>query len=220
MSTAQEIDSHVNLLKAILWQYEQAGKLKSLAYSKQDWIDRVQTGFWADWYRDVFNIDTANKFGLSIWARILNISLGVDIEPDPTKIPFGFGSNNVNFENGNFGTQSTNTIRLGLEQQRLVIRMRYFQLTTRNTIPEINQFLARFFGQYGNSYVYDGLDMTMTYLFGFVPDSQIQFILENYDLLPRPAGVKVSWQTATVEKFGFGVENLNFNNGNLGASNA
>lgn len=217
MSTVQSIDANANLLQAILWQYEQADKLKSLAYAKQEWFDRTHAEFWSNWYRDVFNIDTANAFGLSIWARILNISLGVDVEAQPLKIPFGFGSSNKNFNNGNFGRQRSSTQQLGLEQQRMVIRMRYFQLTTRNTIPEINQFLARIFGSYGLAYVYDGLDMTMTYFFGFVPDSQIQFILDNYDLLPRPAGVKVNWQSATVNPFGFGIENRNLNNGNFGA---
>ena len=217
MSTVQEIDANANLLAAILWQYEQAGNLKSLAFSKQAWFERNHAQFWNSWYRDVFNIDTANSFGLSIWGRILNISLGVELEPQPFKESFGFGSNNKNFNNGNFGRQRSNNQQLGLEQQRMVIRMRYFQLTTRNTIPEINQFLARIFGSYGLAYVYDGLDMTMTYFFGFVPDSQIQFILEKYDLLPRPAGVKVSWQSATVDPFGFGINNRNLNNGNFGA---
>lgn len=217
MSTIQEIDANTNLLAAILWQYEQAGNLKTLAYAKQAWFDRVQVDFWSAWYRDVFNIDTANKFGLSIWGRILNISLGVDVEPTPFKDSFGFGANNRNFNNGNFGRPGTNTVQLGLEQQRLVIRMRYFQLTTRNTIPEINQFLVRIFGSYGTAFVRDNLDMTMTYYFGFVPDSQIQFIFENYDLLPRPAGVKVTWQSVASDHFGFGVENRNFNNGNFGA---
>lgn len=217
MSTIQDVELNANLLAAILWQYEQADKLKTLAYAKQAWFDRVHSEFWSAWYRDVFNIDTANSFGLSIWARILNISLGVDVPPEPAKVSFGFGLNNVNFNNGNFGRQATYTQRLTLEQQRLVIRMRYFQLTTRNTIPEINQFLARIFKPYGTAYAYDNLDMTMTYFFVFTPNSSIRFILENYDLLPRPTGVKVTWQSATTDPFGFGIENRNFNNGSFGA---
>lgn len=217
MSTIQSVELNANLLAAILWQYEQADKLKTLAYAKQAWFDRVQGEFWRQWYRDVFNIDTANKFGLSIWARILNISLGVDVPPQPAKANFGFGLANKNFNNGNFGRQTSQTQQLDLEQQRLVIRMRYFQLTTRNTVPEINQFLGRLFKSYGSVYVYDNLDMTMTYFFAFVPDNQIRFILDNYDLLPRPTGVKVTWTSASVDPFGFGIENRNFNNGNFGA---
>lgn len=217
MSTIQQIDSSVNLLAAILWQYEESGKLKSITQQKQEWYIANHSEFWNAWYRDVFNIDTANRFGLSIWGRILNISLGVDTEPQANKVPFGFGANNRNFNNGNFGRNKQATQALSLEQQRLVIRMRYFQLTTRATVPEINEFLSAMFSDQGPAYVVDNLNMTMTYIFGFAPSSELQFIFENYDLLPRPATVGVSWQSFDRDQFGFGIENLNFNNGNFGA---
>lgn len=217
MSTVQTFNSNANLLAAILWQYEEAGRLKSLAYAKQAWFESAHARFWENWYRDVFNIDTANRFGLSIWGRILDISLGVDTPPQQGKKAFGFGPSNSNFENGNFGRQRQETQYLSLEQQRMVIRMRYFQLTTRSTVPEINEFLKRIFAEEGPAYVIDGRDMTMTYVFGFSPSSELQFILENYDLLARPAAVDVSWRAFGRDSFGFGIENLNFNHGNFGA---
>lgn len=217
MSTIQDIDYNVDLLKAVLWQYEEAGKLKTIIQKKQDWVSRVQAGFWSSWYRDVFNIDTANKFGLAVWGRILNISLGVDQPPQPAKISFGFGSNHANFNNGNFGVLSAGTQPLSLEQQRLVIRMRYFQITCRPTVPEINEFLAYLFSSEGPAYVVDNLNMSMTYVFGFAPSSELQYILDNYDLLPRPSAVDANWISFSRDSFGFGPDNLNFNNGNFGA---
>ena len=217
MSTIQDIDYNVDLLKAILWQYEEAGALKTIIQKKQDWVNRVHSDFWSEWYRDVFNIDTANKFGLAVWGRILNISLGVDEPPQPGKISFGFGSNHTNFNNGNFGVLSASSQQLTLDQQRLVIRMRYFQITCRPTVPEINEFLKYLFGSQGPAYVVDHLDMTMTYVFGFAPSSELQYILDNYELLPRPSAVKVNWISVSRESFGFGPYNLNFNNGNFGA---
>jgi hypothetical protein len=63
--------------------------------------------------------------------------------------------------------------------------------------------------------VRDNLDMTMTYVFGFYPPDEIKFIVDNYAVLPRPAGVLLNYVIAGVKKFGFGSLNLNFNNGNF-----
>jgi hypothetical protein len=216
MSTVQDFDASVNLLAAILWQYEESERLKALAVAKQAWTVENQTNFWLGWYRDVFNIDTANAFGLSIWGRILNVRLGVDVAPQ-NKVAFGFGSVHKNFNApSNFGVDADRTQTLTVEQQRLVIKLRYFQLTSRGTIPEINRFLAIMFGAEGGAFVIDGHDMTMIYQFNFTPNSQLAFILDEYDLLPRPATVGVSWQSQTSPVFGFGPHNLNFNNGNFG----
>lgn len=217
MSSIQDIDYNVDLLRAILWQYEESGRLKTLIQRKQDWVNRVHSAFWSQWYIDVFNIDTANKFGLAVWGRILNIALGVDQPPQPAKISFGFGANHTNFNNGNFGVLSTSTQPLSLEQQRMLIRMRYFQITCRPTVPEINEFFAYLFAVDGPAYVVDHQDMTMTYVFGFAPSSELQYILQNFDFLPRPSGVRVNWISFSRKSFGFGPDNLNFNNGNFGA---
>ena len=59
MSTIQDFDSSLNLKVAILWQYEDAEKLKAIVAAKQQWVNQNQRDFWYSWYRDVFNIDTA-----------------------------------------------------------------------------------------------------------------------------------------------------------------
>lgn len=218
MSTVQDFDSSVNLMQAILWQYEDAEKLKAIAQAKQDWTNKNQTEFWASWYRDVFNIDTANEFGLTVWGRILNVKMQAVAQPQPGKISFGFGVNHENFGNGNFGVSEDQQIGLTLEQQRTIIRLRYFQLTSRCTMPEINKFLANLFADRGRVFVIDPYDMTfITFLFTFTPDSQLRFILDEYDLLPRPATLGAKWLVQSEPSFGFGPYNLNFNNGNFGA---
>lgn len=218
MATVQGFDSSVNLLQAILWQYEDAERLLAIARAKQDWVDSNQTEFWQSWYRDVFNVDTANDFGLSVWGRILNVKMSVSVAPQPNKISFGFGSYNANFNNGNFGVDRDKTVGLTLEQKRTVIKMRYFQLTSRCTATEINEFLSGMFGSQGSVYVIDSYDMSfITFLFTFSPSSQLQFILDEFDLLPRPAAVGARWVAQGRESFGFGPDNLNFNNGSFGA---
>ena len=198
----QTFDYSVNILRALLWQYNAAPRLEAVLQQKQDWYDGAQQGFWEDWYRDVFDLRTANDFGLSVWAIILNLPLAAvsSNEPGPQDI-FGFASDDFNFSNGNF--EPVVAFPLTTEQRRLVLQLRYFQLVTRGTVPELNFFLDYLFGPMGGAFVDDGLQMNGRYVFLF-------------DLLPRPAGVRVDF-VSLPEAFGwgFGRFHLNFTNGNF-----
>lgn len=215
MSQIQEFDFSVDLLRALLWQYNDAARLQSLLQQKQDWYDVNQTEFWENWIRDVFDLRTANDFGLAVWAIILDIPLVVNSQGDlPGKPIWGFGQYRKNFNNGNFA--STTTSRLTTAQRRLVLQLRYFQLTTRATVREINAFLAYVFAPFGKAYVNDGLDMTARYVFEFIIPSELQMILTEFDLLPRPAAVKIGFVSFdATEEWGVGPYNQNFENGNF-----
>lgn len=215
----QPFDQSVNVLPSILWQYENADKFARLIQSQQAWIDENQNRFWTDWLRDVFDVDTANSFGLSVWARILGINLSVATEPTVGNISWGFGANRRNFGRGNFGRDRDGQISLSLEQQRLVIKLRLAQIIVRPTAYYINEMLEAVLNTDDRKvYAYDTLDMEyVAYVFDFAPDSQLRFILENYDLLPRPSGVGVRWIVASRPAWGFGPNRLNFNNGTFGA---
>ncbi len=213
----QVFDYSVDLLQAILWQYDQAERLKALLFAKQAWYETNQSEFWSNWYRDVFDLRTANDFGMTVWARILGFPLVTGV-PGPGDRPvFGFDPTGENFENGTFGLDANGVLTLTLEQKRLVLFLRYFQLTSNGTVPQTNEFLARTFGGLGRVYVDDGLDMTITYVFEFAPPASIVFILENFDILPRPAGVEVNILISPGEAFGFAPYYLNFNNGTFKA---
>lgn len=217
MATVQQFNASVNLLQAILWQYDQAERMLSLARAKQAWYDKNLTAFWLDWYRDVFNLDTANDFGLAIWGRILGVPMSIELEPTTGRPVWGFGTNNKNFNNAGFGRATTGTAGLTPEQKRIVLKMRYFQLTHKPTVPAINQMLKRIFGAYGTVFVDDPLDMgEITYFFQFTPPAQLRTILDNFDILPRPAGVGVRILVQIRPAWGFGVHHLNFDNGNFG----
>lgn len=75
MSTKQEFDFSINLLEALIWQYNNAPRLESLLRQKQTWYDVNNRDFWQDWLRDVFDLRTANTFGLRVWSIILGLSL-------------------------------------------------------------------------------------------------------------------------------------------------
>lgn len=206
----------VDLSRAILWQYEDAENIKALVAASQQAFDELVSDFYESWYDDVFNIETANEFGLHVWARILGVNLGAPQYADPDREVWGFGEANLNFGNGNFGSTQDGIISLNTEQKRLIIRLRYAQLTTRPSILAVNEALSAIFRDRGKVYVVDYLDMSQSIvMFDFEQDAEVQQVLDNYDLLPRPAAVGVRWQFVAEGSFGFGEHHLNFNNGNF-----
>ena len=237
----QEFDYSVNLLQSILWQYADATNLQSLINQKQIWYTCNQTQFWTNWYNNVFNLLTADSFGISVWSYILNVPLYINREPEPADKPiFGFNAivgswptlNNtyLNFGNSNFSTKGQ-IISLTLEEQRFLLRLRYFQLTTRADITDINSFLnyllsTSALGGVGSIYALDGLNMTMTYVFTS-PDfpQNLLTVMQDLDILPRPAGVGIKYIINYAKQFGFNAivgswpslenTNTNFGNGNF-----
>lgn len=193
MSQIQAFDYSVNLLQCLIWQYNEAEKLQSLLEQKNDWYIANQSEFWGDWYNNVFNLQTANDFGCAVWGIILDVPISTETAPPPAAdLYFGFDEYNSNFDNSNF--TATNSVQpiLTLAQKRLVLRLRYFQLVTNGVVPDINRFMQWLFADDGFFYVVDNLDMTMTYVFNFQLSSDVLFVLNLYDILPRPAGVSVS----------------------------
>jgi len=214
MNHIQAFDFSVNLMRALLWQYNDAARLEALVRQKQEWYDANQSAFWDDWITDVFDLRTANDFGLTVWAIILNIPTSIISIDDANKSIWGFDAYRQNFNNGNFA--STPSISLTLEQKRLVLRLRYFQLVTTGAVPEINAFLAYVFAPFGEAFVVDGYAMNARYALKFPVSSDLEMVLTEYDLLPRPAGVKVDFVTqGPADGFGFGRYHEPFNNGNF-----
>lgn len=215
MSQIQAFDFSVDLLRALLWQYNDAARLEGLLQQKQDWYNANQKAFWEDWARDVFDLRTANDFGLGVWAIILDIPLAVASAVDPSDKPiWGFGQYRENFTNGNFASISNSA--LSTEQKRLVLRLRYFQLVTTGAVPEINAFFAYLFEPLGRAYVKDGYDMRARYVFEFPLPSALEMVLTEYDLLPRPAGVKIDYVViGDADGWGFGRYHETFTNGNF-----
>lgn len=216
IDTVQQFDYSVNLLRALLWQDNRAAKLTSILQQEQTWFDTNVNTFWTDWVTDVFDLRTANDFGLAVWAIILGIQPSVVLPPsDPGKPTWGFGSFNMNFNNGNFSNQQSSTALLTQAQKRIFLQLRYFRLTCRPTVPFINRGLKSILGDQGSVYVLDANDMSFaTYVFGFAPNSALAFVLENFDILPRPAAVGSRYIVATRPTWGFDAPTYeNFDNG-------
>lgn len=212
MPTIQEFDYSVNLLKAILWQYNSAPNLQAILNAKQTWYNKNQSEFWEDWFTDVFNLETCNDFGCIVWAIILGIPTNLISAPQPNnKTPFGFDTTNLsNFNVYNFTANASSSISFTIDQKRIILRLRYRQLVSRATVPEVNKILKDILGAYGNMHMIDGLNMTQLLICNFPIPSFLNILFSEFDIIPRPGGVKMIVVDTTVPVFGFGSFNQNF----------
>lgn len=210
MSTIQDFNINVNLLEAILWQYNEAEHLIKIVDNDNEWYKYNVSGFLNQWYYDVFNVDTVTEFGLSVWAKILDINFSKKLPDRTDSNIFGFGAFRKNFRNGNFAPPEDEIYQLSLVQKRLIIKLTYQKYNILPSVPEINKIIRALINQ--DSYIADGFDMTnnVIILKEQIP-REIQFVLDNFDVLPRPAGVQIKTRVLTGREFGFGSNRNNFN---------
>ena len=136
--------------------------------------------------------------------------LTFSLEQDGDLTDPGLQNNYKNYVQGNF-SQFNQNLNLRLEEQRWMLRLKYFQLTTLTNIAgfspnltySINEFLNYLctdndIGYGGTIYVLDNLNMTMTYHFTTTDfPSALLNVLIKYDVWPRPAGVGVLYTGLT-----------------------
>ena len=189
MKTLQ-ISPEINLKQCLLWQYNNAPALRALILQKQDWYKTHQEDFWNYWYGSVFNLDTADDFGLSVWGEILDF---------PRQVKSVDGSLHV----------------LTTEQYRTVLKGQMLKFNMGVTAPEVNKWLSVVFGSQGKAYCLDNLDMTVIpFVFEQSPSDEILWLLANVDFLPRPAGVGYEVRLIGQDIFGFNGSGLQtFDNG-------
>lgn len=213
MSVARQ----VNLMRSILWQYEQSPKILELARKDQEWIDTYHNKFWEDWYRDVYNLKTANPFGLVVWSKILNREIIIKGN-SAAKDSFGFdGANtpsvdNFNYNNAGFAFDFSNST-VSVDTARTVLLMRWWELTSVPTIPNLNLMLKDIFGS-GRAYVADNwsvIPMTIIYQFNIEIPYDLTNLFDNHDVLPRPSCVDVSWNSTPQKHFRYDAPD-NFDN--------
>lgn len=207
----QQFDFSINVLQALIWQYNDALNLQGLLEDKQGWLDTNVRDFWDNWYTDVYDLRTANDFGLQVWAIILGMKFAL---PDdmPTLI-FGFNPDAKNFNNGVF--LPNGDLILSTEQKRMILKLRYRQITSSATIDDINFAVSTIIQ---GARAIDTLTMSIVLFYPSIPSNDLLYILDNYDVIPRPAGVKILRRFGYESWFAFdGQFGQNFNNSTFGA---
>jgi hypothetical protein len=195
----EQFNYNINIFEVLIWQYENSNNIQQLVLNKNIWTAFYGTLFWEQWYANIFNLDTADLFGLTVWSIILNLPLFVPVTPigDPpvwgfNVLPYPLTNDNQNFGHGNLAG-SLVVPTLTEEEQRIALKLRYYQLVSRGAVTEVNQFLNYIFGGMGGAWMIDNFDMTITYEFGFAINPVLLNVIAGYNLLPKPAGVNVNY---------------------------
>lgn len=197
MSSFLEYNCELDLTSAVDWQRSNAELLLSWLIKKTEWYAENHCNFWNVWFDNIFNLDTANDFGLSVWSIILDENTYGVTQASPVGFKaWGFGVNRQNFNNGNFGTNDDSGYNFTTEQRRILLKMKAFILHMSGRVHGsgvlgINEGLENIFGN-DVAYCFDNRDMTFTYVFYDESLSQLAIELQSRDLLPRPGGVNVS----------------------------
>lgn len=181
----------INIMTAIDWQRGNAESLNKLLSLKQAWYKKNHCDFWNDWVVDVFDLRTANEFGISVWSLLLDVPLFDSSQESRVGYPaIYFGNTRKNFGRGNFGVNASEIAGLTVDQKRVMLQLKAIIINTRSSAYEINKKLYYTFGEQA-IYAIDNLDMTYTYVINDETILSCLTTIQSYDLLPRPCGVEV-----------------------------
>lgn len=144
-----------------------------------------------DWFQRVWNVDTAEGYGLDVWGRIVGVGRMLYVE-DANEVGFNEG-NYQSFGGGPFysGALNTANYRLGDEQFRTLILAKARANISAVTAPLINHLLAQIFAGRGRCYVGDPGKMRMILTFEFTLQPWERSLLTQSGVIPRPAGVQL-----------------------------
>lgn len=193
-----------NVIDTVASQYANSPTLRQLIDSMNQYFD-PSTNF-DDFYKFVWDIDTARGFGLDVWGRIVNVHRDLTI-PDDAKA-FGFkeaeDTESFGFHTFSNSTSQTKTYRLDDNVYRILILTKALYNISISTPASINQLLRNLFPSRGKCYVRDDGGMQITFVFEFLLKSYEVAILEQSGAVPRPAGVSSAiLQIAVPSTFGF-----------------
>lgn len=133
-------------------------------------------------YDFIWNVDTAEGFGLDIWGRIVQVQRGLLLESGPYLLD----------DTG----------------YRLLILVKAMANICATTPKAINNLINNLFPNRGKSYVLDKGKMKMRYNLHWRPTEIEMAIIMQSGVLPRPAGVEIELLVAPPPCFGFKGSNL------------
>jgi hypothetical protein len=143
-------------------------------------------------FKFCWDVDTAVGYGLDRLGRVVGVSRVLHLPS--TGVYFGFdqASDAEPFDQAPFysgAAQLTTNYNLGDDAYRKLILAKALANISDGSIPSINQILMNLFSDYGDCYVTDGGDMTMTYTFGSTLSAVDFAIVAQSGVLPKPCGV-------------------------------
>ena len=195
----------IDFEKTIISQYGNSPTILQLVQNMNAYLDpRADFDAFFDY---VWNVDTAQGFGLDIWGRIVNIRRELQIPNAP--VYFGFKDallGSYPFDEAPFydGTPpATQTYKLADDAYRKLILTKALANIASSNAPSLNQLLQNMFADRGRCYVNDLGGMQFRYTFEFDLTPQEYAIVTQSGVLPRPAGVNAILFQSALPLFGF-----------------
>ncbi len=195
----------IDVERTIISQYGNSPTILQLVQNMNAYLDpRADFDAFFDY---VWNVDTAQGFGLDIWGRIVNIRRELQI-PNAL-VYFGFKDalpGSYPFDEAPFydGTPpATQTYKLADDAYRKLILTKALANIASSNAPSLNQLLQNMFADRGRCYVNDMGGMQFRYTFEFDLTLQEYAIVTQSGVLPRPAGVNAILFQSALPLFGF-----------------
>lgn len=184
-----------NIDQTLISQYAQSPVLTELIDNLAEYFD--QSANWNNFYQYVWNIDTAQAWGLDFWGKILGVSRYLEIPVTAEYLGLdgsGATASGYPFDVGVFydGATSTQTYALSDAAYRTLLYAKAFANICRTSIPVLNQLMRLLFPGFGDTYCLDSGNMAMTYYLGWAPTAIQLAIVEQSGAVPHPTGVAVT----------------------------
>lgn len=205
----------LNVEQTILSQYAQSATLVQLIQNMNSYIDpaaNIQA-----FYNTVWNVDTAEGFGLDIWGRIVGLPNGRVVPIPGTAGAFGFKNTDIPADWQNFGNVNqagtggpffngevtTGGYKLNDPSFKVLILTKALANIVATTAPALNQLIRNLFPGRGRCYTLDLGKMKMRFVFEFKLTTIEYAILAYSGVLPSPGGVGISILQVSANTFGF-----------------
>lgn len=190
--------------RTFISQYANSPTIVQLANNMDDYIN-PDVDFDA-FYDFVWNVETAQGFGLDIWGRIVDIGRMLTVPGDVSYLGYEEAISWQPFNQAPLyiGDQSTQTYRLADDAYRRLILVKALANITDCTSPSLNRLLSHLFAGRGRCYVTDTGNMEFRYVFEFSLEPYELAILTQSGAIPKPAAVLASvLQVDLSSTFGF-----------------
>lgn len=206
----------INVEQTIISQYANSDAITKLIYGMNDCID-PSTDF-DNFYNFVWNVQTAQGFGLDIWGKIVVVSRYLRIVGSDPYVGFNEAIDFYPFDDGTWYNESnsTSTYRLSDDAYRVLILAKALRNISRSDARTANTLLKNMFSGRGRCYVNDLGGMAMRYTFEFQLTDYEFAIITQSGVMPRPAGVTAYLLQVPEEGvFGFSeaIDSLPFDDG-------
>lgn len=179
-----------NVQQTIIGQYANSPSINQLIESMNGYIDpKIDM---QNFYDFVWNVETAQGFGLDYWGRIVGVLRSFKLVTRGESFGFNEGRDYQPFNQSPFFNSSAiSSVTLDDGDYRLLIMVKALANISATNAQTLNILLRKLFGG-RRCYVADLGHMRMNYVFEFELTEVEYAILTQSNAMPRPAGVFVN----------------------------